>query len=118
MASVVLLRCLDLEETRSFYRDSLGFEVTDTAEGILSARLAERHDDFYGRGSLEGAGRRYRHILFHAHRRRLVFCIGERQGRGELAPAEHVLRSRTERARPFLPSKDFDVSKRFYVPHD
>src|SRR5581483_6608781 len=41
MASVVLLRCLDLEQTRNFYRDSLGFDVTDTAEGTLSARLAD-----------------------------------------------------------------------------
>jgi len=32
---------MDIETTRRFYRDSLGFEVTDTAEDTLSARLAD-----------------------------------------------------------------------------
>ena len=34
----VLLRCNDIVETRSFYGDVLGFEVSDTAEGTLTAK--------------------------------------------------------------------------------
>jgi catechol 2,3-dioxygenase-like lactoylglutathione lyase family enzyme len=33
----ILLRCNDVDETRRFYRDALGFSLSDTAEGTLTA---------------------------------------------------------------------------------
>jgi predicted enzyme related to lactoylglutathione lyase len=36
MALSLLLRCDDVGQTRSFYRDMLGFQVTDTADGTLT----------------------------------------------------------------------------------
>jgi catechol 2,3-dioxygenase-like lactoylglutathione lyase family enzyme len=33
----ILLRCKDIEATRRFYRDTLGFAVRDTAEDTLTA---------------------------------------------------------------------------------
>ena len=37
MSLTLLLRCNDVAETRSFYPEVLGFKVTDTAEGTLTA---------------------------------------------------------------------------------
>jgi uncharacterized glyoxalase superfamily protein PhnB len=36
----LLLRCSNLAQTREFYRTALGFDVTETAEGTVSTRLA------------------------------------------------------------------------------
>lgn len=36
MSLTCLLRCADLDQTRAFYRDALGFRVADTAEGTLT----------------------------------------------------------------------------------
>ncbi|CDF83770.1 VOC family protein [Pseudomonas sp. QL9] len=41
MPLVALLRCNDLDLTREHYRDALGFEVSETAEGTLSVRLED-----------------------------------------------------------------------------
>ena len=37
MSLTLLLRCNEISTTRSFYRDVLGFRVTDTAEDTLTA---------------------------------------------------------------------------------
>ena len=39
MSIALLLRCSDLETVRRHYRDELGFTVTDTAQGTLTAHL-------------------------------------------------------------------------------
>lgn len=41
MPLAVLLRCEDLEQTRAYYRDRLGFAVSDAAEGTLTAVLQD-----------------------------------------------------------------------------
>ncbi|WP_372028508.1 VOC family protein [Pseudomonas kurunegalensis] len=41
MSLTALLRCNDLDGTREYYRDILGFDVTDTTEGTLSVRCEE-----------------------------------------------------------------------------
>lgn len=41
MPLTALLRCNDLDRTREYYRDTLGFEVADTAEGTISVRLED-----------------------------------------------------------------------------
>jgi uncharacterized glyoxalase superfamily protein PhnB len=37
----LLLRCKDLEETRGFYGSTLGFRVSDSAEGTISVALQD-----------------------------------------------------------------------------
>ena len=37
MSVSILLRCKDIDETRRLYRDALGFSMSDTAEGTLTA---------------------------------------------------------------------------------
>jgi catechol 2,3-dioxygenase-like lactoylglutathione lyase family enzyme len=37
MSLTILLRCRDLAETRELYREKLGFNVRDTAEGTVTA---------------------------------------------------------------------------------
>jgi len=37
MSLLPLLRCLDLAQTRAFYRDALGFTVADSADQTLTA---------------------------------------------------------------------------------
>ncbi len=37
MSLTALLHCSNIDETRQFYRSVLGFNVTDTAEGTLTA---------------------------------------------------------------------------------
>jgi catechol 2,3-dioxygenase-like lactoylglutathione lyase family enzyme len=39
MSLTILLRCSDLGQTRDFYRTALGFRVTETAKGTLTARF-------------------------------------------------------------------------------
>ncbi|MEC5400109.1 VOC family protein [Uliginosibacterium sp. H1] len=39
MSLTILLRCHDVEQTRAFYRSRLGFDLSDTAEGTLTAVL-------------------------------------------------------------------------------
>ncbi|MCE1118390.1 MULTISPECIES: VOC family protein [Pseudomonas] len=41
MPIALLLRCPDLERTRAFYRDVLGFNVSDSAQSTLTARLLD-----------------------------------------------------------------------------
>ena len=41
MPLTALLRCSDLDLTREYYRDTLGFEVTETAEGTIGVRLQD-----------------------------------------------------------------------------
>jgi uncharacterized glyoxalase superfamily protein PhnB len=41
MPLTLLLRCHDLELTREHYRDTLGFSVTDSAEGTLTVQLED-----------------------------------------------------------------------------
>ncbi len=39
MPIALLLRCSELDSTRAYYRDVLGFSVSDTAQTTLTARL-------------------------------------------------------------------------------
>lgn len=39
MSLIILLRCLDYDETRQFYESALGFVVTNSAEGTLTVEL-------------------------------------------------------------------------------
>ena len=40
MAMTLLMKCNDIEETKSFYSEVLRFEVSDTAEGTCSVQKA------------------------------------------------------------------------------
>lgn len=49
----VLLRCTDLEATRVYYRDTLGFAVSDSEESTLTVQLEDcrlvfTRDDLWG----------------------------------------------------------------------
>ncbi|MDN6858994.1 bleomycin resistance family protein [Pseudomonas sp. CAN2814] len=41
MPLTLLLRCHDLDLTREHYRDTLGFSVSDSAEGTLTVQLQD-----------------------------------------------------------------------------
>ncbi len=41
MSLTLLLRCQDLEQTRTYYCDTLGFEVSDSAQGTLTVCLQD-----------------------------------------------------------------------------
>ncbi len=39
MSLTLLLRCTDIEETRQFYQDTLGFEVSSSAQDTITVAL-------------------------------------------------------------------------------